>query len=147
MRKRRTFAELRRSVTLSCSAHSVGSLALAISMAISSASAAPPSATTNDAAPAIAETPASTARSRQCINVPGVCRRRQVGQERRDLVSCAPAVEDERLALADRGIEPSKAEHSATLDAALGYVALDRRELERERRDRAREPAERFRLV
>src|SRR5688572_2853423 len=64
------------------------------------------------------------------IDVSRIGRVRQLSKPASDVLGRAPF--PERLALADRGIVAPKSERRAARDAALGDVALDRGELERQ---------------
>src|SRR5262249_61122845 len=58
---------------------------------------------------------------------------RQGAQPGGDLVGALPVDMDQRMALAEHGIEAPIAEGGAMLDARQGHLALDRGELERQR--------------
>src|SRR2546421_2042743 len=128
MPNRRTLSEASSSVTLSCSAQSVGSVALTTSTASSSAAFAP--AAPNPASqPAVAMTssPAGRAGSAERrINVSGIRPRRQRADPGGNLVPGAPVWEREHLRFADRGTELRVAQRGAAFEAQQRDLALDR---------------------
>src|SRR5712691_886476 len=149
MPKRRTLSEASLSVTLSCSAQSVGSLALTTSTASSSAAFAVTAANpANKLAAAMMSRIAGRERSaHRRINVSGIRRRRQRADPGGNLLPGAPLREREDLLLADRGIEPRVAQRGAAFQAHERHLALDRGELEGKRGNRTRESGERLRFI
>src|SRR4051794_38191936 len=78
------------------------------------------------------------------IDVPRIGRVRQAGQPIRDVFGSDPINVHELLALAESGVESLIAKRDTTFDTGERDIALDRRELERQRLDRARQPLQRF---
>src|SRR5262249_50258370 len=72
------------------------------------------------------------------IDIAGIRLDRQGLEPARDLVGRLPALLDESLALAERGLVVPVAARSAAREAAEGHVALDGGELERQCLDGAR---------
>src|ERR1700687_3406591 len=149
MAKRRTFSETNWSVTLSCSAHNVGSLALRTSTASSSAPLAVTAAKTasKPAAAMLSRIASRAGSAHRRINISGIRCRPQRADPGGDLVPGAPLCEREDLLFADRGIESRVAERTAGFQAGKRDLALNRGELEGKRGDRARESGECLRLV
>src|SRR2546423_2715537 len=147
MPKRRTCPETSSTVTLSCSAQSVGSLALTTWTASPSAAlaVAAPTAACNPAA-TMSIAARRTASAPRRIDITGICGFGQRAQPRRNLVPRAPVLEDELLRFPDRRVESGVAERAAALEAGNRDVALDRGELERQPLRRLRDAGDRFRL-
>src|SRR5262245_27948856 len=164
MRKLRTALDVRFKVTLSFSAHSTGSLALAISTASGSAGASS-AGSTRPASPT-ASAPAARRRRPPCaharrkmaapgepwdwakgrlaiehtIDIPGVGLMRQRGDVGSHLGRAQPALKRQALAFPQGDIAAVAPEHVESLEATIGDLALDRGEFERQRLERPRQP-------
>src|ERR1700722_7955950 len=97
-------------------------------------------------APRTGRRPGSLRSGESGIDVPRIGRLRQRGQPAGDVFAADPIRVDKALAFAECGVEPRVAQRDAARDAGERDLALDDRELERQRLDRARETQQRLLL-